>query len=262
MNNQKIKIHDKNLSKAIRKAIGIKYRITMAISEIEQITKLVLYDIEDLTGLEYAVNLKELIIYENSIKDFSVISKLINLRKVHINLSSEFDMSIISKLLHLREIFLNWRYVKRFITPNQNKTKLSYTSLLNRVFEVNRFTNKQKLLVEKYLFNPTVDTAKDAIKVTPKASIFVKGVLEENMINQLIKETIQDPKVNIRYLKELVKDQVYKGIFEKYVCESGSKKAKKFLMEYSLDSESVMGTNFSFVGFSWYREKIAKGYIL
>ena len=262
MNNTKIKISDKKLAKAIRKAIGIKYRRTMTISEIEQVTKLVLYDIADLTGLEYAVNLKELIIYENSIKDFNVISKLNNLRKIHINLSSEFDMSTIAKLPHLREIYLNWRYVKRFITPNQNKTKLSYISLLNKVFEANRFTNKQKLLVEKYLFNPTIDTAIDAIKATPKASIFVMEVLGEDMINQVIKETIQDPKVNMRYLKELVKDPGYKKVFEKYACESGSKKAKKFLMDYSLDRDSVMGTNFSFVGYSWYRSKIAKGYIL
>lgn len=261
MNNTKIKIPDKKLAKFIRKNLEIKYR-RITISDMKELTKLEVYDISDLKGLEYAVNLKELIIYDNSITDFNSISKLINLRKLHISLSSEFDISIISKLPHLREIYLNWKYVKRFITPNQNKTKLSYTSLLNKIFEANRFTNKQKLLVEKYLFNPTIDTAMDAIKATPKASIFVIEVLGEDMINQVIKEIIQDPKVNMRYLKELVKDPGYKKVFEKYVCESGSKKAKKFLMDYSLDRDSVMGTNFSFVGYSWYRSKIAKGYIL
>ncbi|WP_294154978.1 hypothetical protein [uncultured Clostridium sp.] len=261
MNNTKIKIQDKKLAKSIRMSLDIRYR-RITVSDMEQLKKLELYGISDISGLEHAVNLKELTIGENSITDFNVIAKLTNLRKLHIRLNSEFDMSIISKLPHLREIYLSWKYVKKFITPYENKTKISYSSLLNKVFEVNKFTNKQKLLVEKYLFNPTIDNAIEAIRTTPKASIFVMELLGEDMINQIIKETIQDPKVNIRYLKELVKDPVYKKIFEEYVCESGSKKSKKFLMEYSLDRDSVMGTNFSFVGCSWYRAKIAKGYIL
>ncbi|MEW9923746.1 hypothetical protein AB2T63_04760 [Clostridium butyricum] len=258
----KIKIGDKNLAKTIRKALGIKYRQTMTISEMEQIKKLKLHDIEDLTGLEYAINLNELTIYGSDIKNFNVISKLSNLRKLYIYDNAEFDINIISQLQHLREIYLDWKYLNKFMLPNKNNTKISYSTLLNKVLEVNRFTNKQKVAVEKYLFNPSEESAIKAIKTTPKASIFVIGDLGEKIIEQAIKEAIQDPKINIRYLRELVKHPVYEKLFIKNASNLASKKAKKFLMEYIFDKDSVLITNHSFNGYNWYRSKISSGYIL
>lgn len=262
MNNIKVKIPDKKLAKFIRNQLGIKYRKITPI-DMEKLDKLQLYNtnITDLTGLEYATNLKEFGIYENSVTDFNVLSKLTNLRKLYIDLNTKFDINIISQLPQLRELYLNWRHINKFMFPNKNKTKISYSSLLSKIFEVNRFTNRQRLAVEKYLFNPSIDTAIEAIKITPKAIVFVGEDLDEDIENQAIKEAIQNPKVYVRYLNELMKMPNYKEIFETYIYKYGSRKAKKFYMDYILDNKNVTNRNYSTNGYNWYKTKIAKGYI-
>ncbi|EKQ55896.1 MULTISPECIES: hypothetical protein [unclassified Clostridium] len=263
MNNIKVKIADKKLAKFIRNQLGIKHRQITSL-DMEKLDKLRLYNtnITDLTGLEYATNLKELCIYQNSITDFMVISNLINLRILYIDLNTEFDITIISQLPQLRELYLNWRYINKFMSPNKNKTKISYSSLLSKVFEINKFTNRQRLAVEKYLFNPSRDTAIEAMKITPKANLFVGEYLDENIRNQIIIEEIQNQKVYVRYLKELMKIPKYKEILETYTPKYGSRKAKKFYMDYILGSNNVMNSNYSVQGYNWYKSKIAKGYIV
>lgn len=262
MNNINVKIPDKKLAKFIRNQLDIKHRQITA-SDMKRLDKLQLYNtnITDLTGLEYATNLKELGIYQNSVTDFKVISNLINLRKLYIDLNSEFDINIISQLSELRELYLDWRYISKFMSPNKNKTKISYNSLLSKVFEINKFTNRQRLAVEKYLFNPSIDTAIEAMKITPKASLFAGEDLDEEVKIQIIKEAIQNPKVYVRYLKELMKIPNYKEILENYTPKCGSRKAKKFYMDYILDNNNVMNSNYSIHGYNWYKSKIAKGYI-
>lgn len=262
MNSIKVKIPDKELAKFIRNQLGIKYR-RMNLEDMEKLDKLQLYNtnITDLTGLEYATNLKELGIYQNSITDFNVISNLINLRKLYIDLNTEFDINIISQLPELRELYLDWRYINKFMSPNKNKTKISYSSLLSKVFEINKFTNRQRLAVEKYLFNPSIDTAIEAMKITPKASLFVGEYLDEDIKIQIIKEEIQNPKVYVRYLKELMKIPNYKEIVETYIPKYGSRKSKKFYMDYILGSNNVMNSNYSKHGYNWYKSKLSRGYI-
>lgn len=262
MNNIKVKIPDKKLAKFIRNQLDIKHR-QITSSDMKELDKLQLYNtnITDLTGLEYATNLKELGIYQNSVTDFKVISNLINLRKLYIDLNAEFDINIISQLHQLRELYLDWRYINKFMSPNKNKTKISYSSLLSKVFEINKFTNRQRLAVEKYLFNPSIDTAIEAMKITPKASLFVGEYLDEDIKNQIIKEEIQNQKVYVRYLKELMKIPNYKEILETHAPKYGSRKAKKFYMDYIFGSNNVINSNYSKCGYNWYKSKLLRGYI-
>lgn len=255
---QKIKISDKELKRAIRSQLELKHRQITSI-DMEKLKELHIYDVADLAGLEYASNLKELMIYKTSIKDFSVIAKLTNLRKLHIETDEAFDISTIFELPQLRELYLNWKHISRFITPNKSSMKISYTTLLNKVFDFNKFTNKHRLAVEKYLFDPSKNTAIQAIKATPKASMFVADTLDEDEIDQVIKEQIQNPKVYIRYLKDLKLMPDYEVKFEKYVCQYGSKKAKKFLLNDILSNNTVEEYDSRY---DWYKSRIEKGYIL
>lgn len=235
MNKSKVKILDKNLAKVIRKKLGIKYR-QPTVSEMETIKELRCYDvvIKDLTGLEYATNLRELSIYTNKITDFTTISKLSNLRRIFIYLYTGFDINIIANLTHLNTAELSWERINNFVPYSKYKTKISYTFLLNKVFEAKGFTNKQRRFIEEYIMNPSEHTAVAALKITPRANMFVKEHLTENEIDEVIKTEISNSKVHLRYLRELGKMPEYKSDIENYIYQYGSNKAKKWYMEKEL----------------------------
>jgi Leucine-rich repeat (LRR) protein len=76
---------DKNLERAVRKAIG-KPRGPIRAANLENLTVLVASweGITDLTGLEYCTNLKELRLGGNQISDISALSKLTNLERLYL----------------------------------------------------------------------------------------------------------------------------------------------------------------------------------
>lgn len=82
---QIVNIPDANLKKAIKMFLGIsKEEIT--ISDMQKLTSLESYSgISDLTGLEYATNLNELILDGNKVKDFSPLNNLSDLSCISLN---------------------------------------------------------------------------------------------------------------------------------------------------------------------------------
>lgn len=259
---KKAKISNIELKKVIRNQLDIKRRQITEL-DMKDLDKLYIndYKITELTGLEYATNLKQLIIYSNSITDFSVLAKLTNLRTLNINLCTKFDINIISELTKLSELNLTWSNIDKFMTPCKNKTKISYTTLLNRVFEASKFTNRQRTVIEKYLFDPSKDTAREVIGITPRASMFVNEDLSEDDKDKAIKEEIQNKKVYIRYLQELLKMPNYKDKAEDYITNYGSAKARKFYMERIINKEKPIRYKYSKRGYDWYKSKRYQGYI-
>jgi hypothetical protein len=74
---------DKNLERAVRKAIG-KPTGPIRAEDLEKLTGLHASweDITDLTGLEYCTNLEELWLWDNQIRDISALSRLTNLENL------------------------------------------------------------------------------------------------------------------------------------------------------------------------------------
>ncbi len=103
-----VEIPDENLEEAIRDQLGIP---TGDITEedMEGLTYLTASheDIEELTGLEYAVNLERLSFWSNEISDINALSGLENLEVLRLSDNEISNLSALSGLENLQELELN-----------------------------------------------------------------------------------------------------------------------------------------------------------
>ncbi len=100
---QPISIPDPNLAAAIRKEIGE----TITTRTLFNLIELSADGITDLTGMEYASNLRELVARYGSISDISPLSGLTQLRFLSLGYNNISDISPLSKLKNLRNLYLN-----------------------------------------------------------------------------------------------------------------------------------------------------------
>lgn len=167
-----VEIKDANLKKAINtkfKAIDPNRNLEQDIklSEMQKITRLgdeftSLYGIKDLSGLEYATNLKLLNLNENfDIEDISPLKNLVNLEILYLGSTKVTDISALSNLTNLVDLNLAGKYIEegsdeqksviKDITPLKNLTKLNILSLANRgLTDISALSNL-KSLTEVYL---------------------------------------------------------------------------------------------------------------
>ena len=99
---------DENLREAIHEAIGIPSNITLTKQMMESIESLHIPDrnIQDLTGLEYAVNLKNIVAYNNQITDIQPLSNLVHLEYIGIAGCFVSDLTPVSKLINLQDLHI------------------------------------------------------------------------------------------------------------------------------------------------------------
>ena len=102
-----VHIPDRNLHIAIAEALGKKPNAPITIEDMETLTKLGAQerDIQDLTGIQFATNLRELYIRDNNISDLSPIANLITLQKINIDRNPIANsISYIKNLTNLESI--------------------------------------------------------------------------------------------------------------------------------------------------------------
>jgi Leucine-rich repeat (LRR) protein/subtilisin family serine protease len=138
--------------------------------------------IVDITGLEYAKNIRFLYLGNNEIKDISAISGLTKLQELSIRCNSilsdsgfsplaglinltfldatctanyiPFDMSVLAGLTNLTELDLNWNYISG-ITTLSVLTKLSYLSLEdNLISDIRPLSGLRNLRLLMLRWNP------------------------------------------------------------------------------------------------------------
>ena len=102
-----VHIPDTNLRAAIAEALGKTPNAPITGQEIERLGKLDARNrgIQDLTGLQFAINLGELTLNDNQISDLSPIAGLINLHKLRLN---ENPLSNLSSLKRLKNLTHLW----------------------------------------------------------------------------------------------------------------------------------------------------------
>ena len=102
-----VHIPDSNLRAAIAEALGKTPNAPITGQEIERLGKLDARNrgIQDLTGLQFAINLGELTLNDNQISDLSPIAGLINLHKLRLN---ENPLSNLSSLKRLKNLTHLW----------------------------------------------------------------------------------------------------------------------------------------------------------
>ena len=103
-----VSIPDANLRAAIEAALGKARGAPITVADMETLNRLHAVDrgISNLTGLEFATNLKRLYLSENNISDISALSGLTNLRDLTLWLNNLTDVSALSGLTELGRLVL------------------------------------------------------------------------------------------------------------------------------------------------------------
>ena len=108
-------------------------------------------DIDELTGLESAVNLKYLSLNDNNITNISALGKSINLERLWLSNNSIEDISALSKLANLTELWL-WNNQIEDISALSGLTNLTRLSLgrnnITDVSALSRLTNLTMLILK------------------------------------------------------------------------------------------------------------------
>lgn len=126
----KFEIPDRNLRTAIRSALGMPPGARIRRADVAALTKLGARNasITDLTGLEWATNLKTLLLPNNSISDLSPLKGLIHLSWIDLGGNSITDISPLAGLTQLRLLFAGKNSISD-ITPLSGLINLTFVTL-------------------------------------------------------------------------------------------------------------------------------------
>ena len=141
-----VQIPDPNLRAAIAEALGKSPSAPITVEEMERLGRLDAgnRDIRDLTGLQFATNLRWLYLRHNQISDFSPIAGLINLRELWINNNPMSDISSVRGLTNLTRLEFDYTLVFD-ISPVRGLTNLTHlefdSTLVSDISPVRGLTN-------------------------------------------------------------------------------------------------------------------------
>ena len=147
---QIVEIPDPNLKQAIREALTLSDEIPLTQQEMQRLTRLEAPEkqIEDLTGLEYASNLKWLRLQRNNISDIKPLSELNQLEGVGLWVNPISDLSPLANFTNLRFLDLAICHISD-LTPLANLTQLEWLTLEwqrdNRIADIKPLANLTKL---------------------------------------------------------------------------------------------------------------------
>ena len=101
--NAPVNIRGSNLRAVIERALGKTQGATITQEDMLGLTVLDLSssNIQDLTGLEFAINLRELELRHNAISDVSPLARLINLTRLYLSNNAISDVSSLARLINL-----------------------------------------------------------------------------------------------------------------------------------------------------------------
>ena len=140
---QIVEIPDPNLERAIREKLGLPSHLPLTQKDMLRLTGFAAEDagIENITGLEYAHNLRSLFLRNNPIKDLTPLVNLTQLELLHLIGVPMEDVTFLKNLTKLRELYLAYCQITD-ITPIQNLTQLVLLDLsVNRIMDVSPLAN-------------------------------------------------------------------------------------------------------------------------
>ena len=139
-----VEVPDLNLENALREALELPASAPLTQQKMRELTGFAAEaaQVENITGLEYAINLKHLFLRDNPIKD---LSPLANLRQLtHLNLTGVpiEDLTFLSNLTQLKVLHLGYCQMIRDITPLLNLTQLNLLTLSgNQIVNISPLAN-------------------------------------------------------------------------------------------------------------------------
>ena len=162
-----VHIPDPNLRAAVEKALGVKSGSPISPEEMAALTHFKARDwtegasISLLTGLEFATNLTELHLGNNSITDVSPLSGLTNLTTLGLGRNSVTDISPLSGLTNLRTLGLSYNGIKdvsAFVSVLSGLTNLTNLHLTgNHITDISFLSGLTGLTVLRLEYNRITD---------------------------------------------------------------------------------------------------------
>ncbi len=154
-----VQIPDPNLRAAIAEVLGKSPTAPITVGEMEGLERLDIgnRNIKDLTGLQFAINLSQLYLYDNQISDISPLAGLINLKRLGFPDNNISDLSPIAGLINLE-----WLYCARNnasdLSAFRGLTNLEYVSFSsNNVSDLSPFSGLMNLKRIRSWGNPLSD---------------------------------------------------------------------------------------------------------
>ncbi|MHC4545861.1 MAG: leucine-rich repeat domain-containing protein [Planctomycetota bacterium] len=147
---------DPALERAVEKQLGIP---NPTVSDMLKLEKLEVYEkgVRDLTGLEYATNLKKLYLLKNQIHDMSPLSALRNLTHLALNENQVSDISVVSGLTNLETLCLSSNEIAN-INPVAGLHKLTTLYLdENRLTDISSISKLSNLKLLRLTENQISD---------------------------------------------------------------------------------------------------------
>ena len=125
-----VHIPDPNLRAAVAEALGKSPNAPITVEEMERLGRLDAgnRDIRDLTGLQFATNLRWLYLRDNQVSDLSPIMGLIQLRELMLTFNPVSDLSPLRGLTNLTQLEVDASQVSD-ISPLRGLTNLTYLEL-------------------------------------------------------------------------------------------------------------------------------------
>ena len=165
---QIVDIPDPNLESAVREVLQLPAR--QPITE-QDMAKLKLLEaehagIQDLTGLEYAINLRTLLLPRNEIQDITPLAGLINLDFLILRNNLDFDISPLSNLTQLTYLNVSGIPIKD-LTPLSNLTQLRELHAIScRIKDITPLSSLTQLTWLNLSHNQIVDVSPLANLIT------------------------------------------------------------------------------------------------
>ena len=138
-----VNIPDPNLRSAIEEALGKTQGAAITPAEMQTLTTLEQNDqgIQDLTGLEFAINLTDLDLDDNQILDISPLADLINLTDLDLGDNQILDISPLANLINLTDLDLGDNQILD-ISPLANLINLTRLDLGdNQILDISPLAN-------------------------------------------------------------------------------------------------------------------------
>lgn len=121
------------------------------------------------------------------------------------------------------------------ITPENEKR--SRVERIRDMYQDNNFTLKQKRAIELFIFEPTKEQAYEALKITPKAWHFIKYLISEDEIVEMVSKLIVDDEVNRTYIRGIIFNKSLEELLAKLLISSCNGKLNRYIKQYELEKK-------------------------
>ncbi len=158
---QNVDIPDHNLRRVIKEALNLAGDVPITRADMRRLTRFEVrgQQIEDLSGLEHAVNITLIDLGENNIRDLSPLAALTRLEYAELRKTPISDLSPLANLVQLHTLFA-WSCQISDISPLANLTQLIHLDLsINRIDDIGPLANLTRLSELSLTKNKIVDVS-------------------------------------------------------------------------------------------------------